>query len=100
ELDQVSGHEARGETEVPQALDEEPAGVAAGAAGLGQRLLGRLDARLEPDQVADVALQALVQRHQEIHGVARTARQRSEERLQPRSGGLPPEVWPQIRLEG
>ena len=56
-----------------QQLHQQPARVAAGAAGLGQRLLGRLHARLHADQVADVALQALVQADQEVDGALLSA---------------------------
>src|SRR5207237_1588940 len=99
ELDQVAGDEASGEAEVAEGLHEQPAAVAAGARGLRQRVLRRLHARLEPDEVPDLALQALVQGDEEIHGLARTSREGSEERLQPRAGGLPPQVRAQVRLE-
>ena len=78
ELDQVARDEARREAEVARQLHQQPAAVAAGTAAVDQRDLGRLHARLHADQVGDVALQALVERDQEIgrlHRLARNARQ-------------------------
>lgn len=73
ELQQIARHEARREAELPQRLDEQPARIAARARRIGQGFLRRLHARLHPDQVADLALQPLVQRHQEVRGTGRRA---------------------------
>ncbi len=73
ELDQIAGHEARGDAEMPAQLHEQPAAVAARPRAELERLRGRLHARLHPYQVADVALQPLIQRDQEIHGAGRRA---------------------------
>ena len=70
ELDQVARDEARGQPEVAQRLHQQPTGVAATSRTQRQRFLGRLHARLHPDQVADVALQALVDADQEVDGAA------------------------------
>ena len=66
ELDQIAGDETCGKAEASQQLHQQPAGIAARTAAERQRLFRGLHARLEPDQVADVAGDALVQRHQEI----------------------------------
>jgi hypothetical protein len=51
---------------------------------VGQRQLGRLHARLHADQVGDLALQALVQRHQEVDGAQLLARNAVDEGLEAR----------------
>ena len=66
ELDQVARDEARRQPQVAQRLHQQPAAVAARAAGQAQRLLRRLHPWLHPDQVADTTLQTLVDIHQEI----------------------------------
>ena len=53
-----------------QQLYQQPAGVAAGAAGLGQGFFWRLYARLHTDQVLDVFLHLLVDVDQEVVGGA------------------------------
>ncbi len=68
QLHQVAGDEARRQAQVAQDLHQHPSRVATGAQGLAQGLLAGLDARLHADGVADIALQALVERHQEVHG--------------------------------
>ena len=79
ELDQVARDEARRQSEVAQHLHQQPAGVAARAGAKLQRLLGRLHAGLHADQVADVALQPLVERHQKVDGALLAAVDRGEE---------------------
>ena len=74
ELDQVAGHEPRGEPEMTENFDQQPAGVAARPAAQRQRLLAGLHAGLHPHQVFDVLLQAPVQADEKIgrrHGIAR-----------------------------
>jgi hypothetical protein len=66
QLDQVARHEARGEPEMAQCLHQQPAGVAARSGRAFERLLRRLHARFEADQIADLALQPLVQIDEEI----------------------------------
>ena len=73
ELDQVARDEAGGQAAAAQQLHQQPAAVAAGAAGVAQGLLGRLHARLHADQIADVVLQFLVDAHQEVDGALRLA---------------------------
>ena len=66
ELDQVPGGEARGEAQMAQDLHQQPPGVAAGPLRALQRLVGRLHAGLHPDEIADLALQLLVEPHQHV----------------------------------
>ncbi len=68
ELDQVAGDETRGQAQVAQDLHQQPAGVAAGAGAVFERHFRGLHPRFHADQVADVALQALVEAHQEVDG--------------------------------
>ncbi len=73
QLDQVTGGEARGEAEMAQDGDQQPAGVAARALGQPERLLAGLHAGFHPHDVADLLLQPRVEADQEIDG-ARLAR--------------------------
>jgi hypothetical protein len=73
QLDQVAGNEPRRQAEAAQQLHHQPARVAAGAAGQLQCFLRRLHPGLHADQVLDVVLQLLVDRHQEVDGGARRA---------------------------
>ncbi len=66
ELNEVSRGEARGKSDMPQDLNQEPGGVAARALAALQCLLGGLDAGLETDDVADVALQLAVDGDEEV----------------------------------
>ena len=67
ELNQVAGNEARGEAHRAHRLHEQPAGVAARSAGLGERFLRRLHARFEADGVFDVVQEPLVDLDEEIN---------------------------------
>jgi hypothetical protein len=85
QLDQVAGHEARGETEMAKRLHQEPARIAAGAGDVLERLLRRLHAGLHADHIADLAGNAGVEVDDEInradalagHGIQKTLEQRS-----------------------
>ena len=69
ELDQVAGDETGGETRVAEDLDQQPAGVAAGAAPRGGRLLAGLDAGFHhADDIADLLLQAMVEGDEKVDG--------------------------------
>ena len=74
ELDQITGHETRRETQMSQQLHQQPAGVATRSRLVRQRDLRRLHAGFQANQISDVALQALVQRDEEISGLSRRAR--------------------------
>jgi hypothetical protein len=95
QLDQVARHEARGQAQVAQG-HQQPAGVAAGARGLGQRLLRGLHARLHADQVGDVVLQPLVQADQEVDGAHLPAVDAGQELRKGRRGGLGHQVGRQL----
>ena len=67
QLHQVARHEPGGQAQVAQDLHQQPPGVPAGPEGQAQGLLRGLDPWLEAGGVGDVALEALVHRHQEVH---------------------------------
>ena len=79
QLDQVSGDEARCEPQVAQQVNQQCRRVTAGAGALLQRLLRQLHPGLQPDQVADLAGQPLVDLDQEVDRAARLARDAGEE---------------------
>ena len=87
QLNQIAGDKAGGEAQIAQDLHQQPASVAAGSTAGGERELGRLDAGLHANQIADVALQPLVQHHQEVIGGHGHPRHRGEPTGQQRSGG-------------
>ena len=66
QLDQITGHEARGQSEMSCNLHQQPGGVAARAAGQTQCLLRRLHAGLHADQILHLMLQARVEIGDEI----------------------------------
>ncbi len=68
QLDQVARDEARRQAQVAQQLHQQPAAVAARAAAVDERELGRLHARLHADEIRDVLLQALIQADQKTVG--------------------------------
>ncbi len=84
ELDQIARDEARGKAQVAQKLHQQPARIAARARCVQQRGLGFLNAGLHADQVADLALQLLVQGHEIVDRGSRLARQRGEIALEHR----------------
>ena len=88
ELDQVARGEARGEAQVAQDHDQQPAGVAARALGALERFLAGLNARLEADDVADLLLQAGIQADDEVDGALLLAVHLGEPGREPRSQRL------------
>lgn len=67
QLNEIAGHEPRRQPEPSQQMDEQPGRIAAGAGAECEGLLGRLDARLHPDDVADFLRQARIEADEEIH---------------------------------
>ena len=67
ELNQVAGHKARRQPQMPERLHQQPGRIPTGAGALFQGFLRGLDARLHPDQVINTVSKALVHTHQEIH---------------------------------
>ena len=96
ELDEISRDETRGETQIAQHLDQQPTRVAARALGEVERLVGSLHTWLRADQVADLALQARVQRDDEIDRVGRGAIDRGEQGVERRTRRFGLEVDRQI----
>src|SRR5262249_21318724 len=68
QLDQIAAGEAGREAEVTEYLHQQPGGVATGSGAEAERLVAGLDAGLQTDDVADVTLETLVERDQEVHG--------------------------------
>ena len=66
ELDQVAGHEAGSDAQMTQQLHHQPSRITAGAREFGQGFFRGLYTRFKPDQVADVALQALIDGNQVV----------------------------------
>lgn len=89
ELDQVARDEAGGEAQMAQDLHLKPGAVAAGAAPLGQRLLGAEDARLHADHIGDLAGEARIQPHHHVDGPLPVARDRLKKfpKMRPRRFG-------------
>ena len=75
QLNQVAGHETRRQPQFAQDLHQQPAGVAAGARALLQRVFRRLHARLHAQQVGNIELQSLVDGDQEVIGQHRLRQQ-------------------------
>ena len=67
ELDQIAAHKTRREAEMPEDLHQQPGGIAARAAQFGQRLFRGLHAGFQADEVFDLVLQALIERHHKIN---------------------------------
>src|SRR5207245_11322610 len=65
QLHEIAGDEARREAEVAEDLDQQPCRVAARPGAGSQRLFRRLNARLHPDDIADLFLQLRVQPYQD-----------------------------------
>ena len=99
ELDQVARHKARRQAAVAQQLHQQPAGVAAGAAGLLKCFFGRLHAGLHADQVLDVALDLLVDGDQEVVGGLLLQVQLVQVGLHQRGGGLGDQVGRELFLQ-
>ena len=85
DLDQVAGHEARGDPSPAQQRDQEHGRVAAAPALAGEGLLGRPDPRLLADHVGDPFVGPPVDLDQGLDGVA-AGRQGREELLEQRAG--------------
>ena len=68
ELDEIAGDEAGGETEIAEDLDEEPGGIPAGTGLEAERLIAGLDAVFEANDIADFALDALVDADEKVDG--------------------------------
>jgi len=71
ELNQIAGHEPRGQSKLTKKLHEQPRRVAARAARGRQRFVRSLHARLHPDDVPDVALQLAIQIDKKVDGPPR-----------------------------
>ena len=88
ELDQIARDKARGQAEMAQDVDQQPARIPAGALAIAQRFLGRPDAGFEANDIVHHALQMGVQIGHEGDGVFRTLVEPIKELLQQRAGRL------------
>ena len=95
ELNQVAGHESRRQPEMTHQLHEQPRRIAARSAAQFERLLLGLHARIEPDDIADVALHLAIQLDQEVDRPLRLARDAGEIRFEARRQRL----LTQVRLQ-
>ncbi len=99
QLNQVSGDKARGKAQVAQDVDQQPGGIAAGAAAQREGLLAGLHVGLHPDEVADVPAQLPVQLHEKTDDWPRAAVDPGETGAESFERRLPGQVGPQIRGE-
>jgi hypothetical protein len=97
QLDQVAGDEAGGKAEMPHDLDEQPRRIAARTGTELQRLVRRLNARLEPHQIIDALLEQPIQADQEVDRMGLAPVELRQEPLQMRAGGLGAEIGGQVR---
>ena len=100
ELDEIAGHEPRGQPEVSQDLHEKPARVAARARSALERLLRALHPRLHADDVFDLLRQPLVEIDHKIDRALRRSVDPIEKGLEPRPRALgravDDEIGPQV----
>ncbi len=99
QLDQVAGHEAGGQAEVAQHLDEQPGRVPARADAPLQGVLGLLDAGLHADRVGDLGLDAPVDVGHEVRGagpVVAPLAQVLHHGVEPRPTGIGDQVRHQV----
>ena len=82
ELDQIAGNETRRQTKVPQELYQQPGRIATRATGQGKRLLGRLYAGFQADDIAHRMLHPTVEIDEKIDTASGIARNRPEEAAQ------------------
>ncbi len=98
QLHQVSGHEACGESEPAQCVDEQPAGVATRSDTAGEGVLGRLHPGFHSDRIGDVVVETAVQPDEEVgdRGVDIACPKSGQPPLQSRTDGT---VRSQVGLE-
>jgi len=92
QLNEVARHEPGREPQVSQDLHQQPCAVATRARVFCERLLRRLHAGFHADEIADFALQTLIEFDQEIDGIFTIAVDRGEERGQSRADRLDIEI--------
>src|SRR5207253_7833785 len=87
ELNQISRDKTRSETQPPQNLDEKPCRVPARTAREFERLFRSLDARLHTDHVLNLALQPLIEMHEEVRRSDLAPIDRGQKLFDQRPGG-------------
>ena len=96
QLDEIAGHETGREAQIARDLHQEPGRVAAGARSQSQRILGRLNAGLHADDIADVALEPRVERHQKVDGAHARPCEAGDHRADQRAGRLGRQIGGQL----
>ncbi len=99
ELDRIARDEPRRETELAQELHHQPRRIAARSGADAQRLLGRLDARLHADDVADRLVHRAVDLDQEVDRPHFDVAEAIVQRVEQRALRLELEIGRQIGLE-
>ena len=99
ELDRIARDEAGGKAKPAQQLDQQPGRIAAGAGADRQRLLRALHPRFHADDIADLALQAAIDLHQEIDGAALMAGMVGDQRVEQRPLILHVEIGGKVGLQ-
>jgi len=99
ELDQIARNKTRGETQMPEDLNQQPAGVAARALSGLEGFLGRLHARLHADHIANLVGQAGVEANDEIDRSGSLAGNRLQKRRQSRTRRFGRPVDHQVRRD-
>ena len=100
ELDEITRDEARRQAGVTEQIDEQPAGIATGARSFREGFLGGLHARLQPDEVLQVAPEPLVDLDEEIDRAAFLQVERFDEVVKLRGQRPLVQVRRQLRGEG
>ena len=100
ELNQISGNEACGKSQMAQDLDKKPGGIPAGAGTQAEGFLAALDTGFHADYIAGFVLQTLVQADQEVDGAKFFARNLREPGGEFRPGGLCLKIRPQFTGKG
>ena len=91
-LNEISGDEACRDSQMSQNLHQQPSRVAARAGTLCERLLARLDARIEPRHIVDFVSHPPIQIDQETDRSALLVRKLPKKTLEPSAGRLDREI--------
>ena len=99
ELDQIARHEAGGEAHPPHHLHQQPGAVAARSGAQLQGLIGRLDPRLHPHEVAGPLLKVRVHADQKVDRAHAVRLQLGDRGLEQRSIVIDVHIGRQVGLQ-
>src|SRR5689334_9225297 len=99
QLNEIARDKTGCEAEMAEDLHHQPRAVATRAGAKLESLLRGLHAGIHPDQIASILLQTLVERHNEVHGVLRRARDRGDKFAQQRPGRLLAEIGSKLLVK-